>query len=136
MTSCRHTAGRFADEGGSSRHNGLDMSETSSIRIPPKGSHGTAMGSRNAGRIFKVTDKLMTWLYHRTGGKISMGFPVVLLTTKGAKSGRIRTTPLGGFPDGPKSWLIVASMGGAARHPAWFFNIAKNPSDVWLEVGK
>src|SRR5262249_32668586 len=32
-------------------------------------------------------------------------------------------------------WLIVASLAGAPRHPAWFFNMAKNPSDIWLEVG-
>jgi deazaflavin-dependent oxidoreductase (nitroreductase family) len=65
-----------------------------------------------------------------------MGFPVVLLTTRGAKTGQTRTTPVGGFPDGENSWLVVASLGGAARHPAWFLNLAKNPDDIWLEVGK
>ena len=64
-----------------------------------------------------------------------MGFPVVLLTTRGAKTGLTRTTPVGGFPDGENSWLVVASRAGAAGHPAWFLNMAMNPDDIWLEVG-
>ena len=66
---------------------------------------------------------------------IMMGFPVVLLTTVGAKSGKDRTHVLGGFADGPDAWLIVASLGGAPTHPAWFHNIAKSPDKVWLQVG-
>jgi deazaflavin-dependent oxidoreductase (nitroreductase family) len=64
-----------------------------------------------------------------------MGFPVVLLTTRGAKTGQTRTTPIGGFPDGENSWLVAATLAGAARHPAWFRNMAKHPEDIWLEVG-
>ena len=64
-----------------------------------------------------------------------MGFPVVILTTRGAKTGQTRTTPLGGFPDGEDTWLVAATLGGAARHPAWFINMAANPDDIWLEVG-
>jgi deazaflavin-dependent oxidoreductase (nitroreductase family) len=64
-----------------------------------------------------------------------MGFPVVLLTTKGAKSGQERTVTLGGFADGDDAWLIVASKSGAADNPAWFNNMVKNPDDIWLEVG-
>jgi deazaflavin-dependent oxidoreductase (nitroreductase family) len=47
----------------------------------------------------------------------------------------LRTVPLGGFSDGENSWLVVASLGGAASHPAWFLNMAKHPDDIWLEVG-
>lgn len=65
-----------------------------------------------------------------------MGFPVVLLTTVGARTGQQRTHVLGGFADGDDAWLIVASNMGAATHPAWFINLAKNPDAVWLEVGK
>lgn len=64
-----------------------------------------------------------------------MGFPTVLLTTVGAKSGRERTHILGGFADGDEAWLIVASKGGSPTHPAWFINLASNPDKVWLEVG-
>ena len=67
---------------------------------------------------------------------VMFGFPTVLLTTVGAKTGRERTHVLGGFADGDDAWLIVASKSGAATHPAWFLNLAKNPDKVWLEVGK
>jgi deazaflavin-dependent oxidoreductase (nitroreductase family) len=59
----------------------------------------------------------------------------VVLTTIGAKTGTERSHILGGFPDGHDAWLIVASKGGAADHPAWFHNIAKNPDQVWVQVG-
>jgi len=64
-----------------------------------------------------------------------MGFPTILLTTVGARSGVERTHVLGGFADGEDAWLIVASKGGAPTHPAWFINLAKNPDKVWIEVG-
>lgn len=64
-----------------------------------------------------------------------MGFPSVLLTTVGAKSGQENESVLGGFPDGQDAWLIIGSKGGAATHPAWFFNLAKNPDKVWLQAG-
>ena len=65
-----------------------------------------------------------------------MGFPVVLLTTRGARTGRTRTTVIGGIPDRDDSWLVVAALAGAARHPAWFLNMAKHPDEIWLEVGR
>jgi deazaflavin-dependent oxidoreductase (nitroreductase family) len=64
-----------------------------------------------------------------------MGFPVVLLTTVGAKTGKEHTHVLGGFADGDDTWLVVASKGGAATHPAWFINLAKSPDKIWLQVG-
>ena len=76
--------------------------------------------------------------YRKSAGAepvVMMGFPTVLLTTVGAKSGQERTHILGGFNDGEDAWLIVASKGGASTHPAWFINLAKNPDKVWLEVG-
>ena len=64
-----------------------------------------------------------------------MGFPILLLTTVGAKTGAEHTHVLGGFPDGDDAWLVIASKGGAATHPHWFHNIAKNPDKVWIQVG-
>lgn len=64
-----------------------------------------------------------------------MGFPVLVLTTIGAKSGKERHSVLGGFPDGHDAWLIIASKGGSATHPAWLHNIAANPGKVWVQVG-
>ncbi|OAI41408.1 cell entry protein [bacterium SCGC AG-212-C10] len=61
------------------------------------------------------------------------GRPLLLLTTTGAKSGEQRTTPLVYSKDGDRL-VIIASMGGAPKHPAWYLNIAANP-DVTIEVG-
>jgi deazaflavin-dependent oxidoreductase (nitroreductase family) len=66
---------------------------------------------------------------------VMMGFPTVLLTTVGARTGREHTHVLGGFQDGEDAWLVVASKGGAPTHPHWFLNMAKSPDQVWLEVG-
>ena len=57
------------------------------------------------------------------------------LTTIGAKSGQERTSTAVYFEDGPEAMLIVASAGGSVTHPAWFFNLAKNPDKVWAQVG-
>jgi deazaflavin-dependent oxidoreductase (nitroreductase family) len=98
------------------------------------------MGPKWLQRLFEPLVKRGIESYRKTGGTNRMSrmmkFPVVLLTTKGAKSGAERTVTLGGFADGDDAWLIVASLGGSARHPAWFKNMVKHPDDLWLEVGK
>jgi len=113
--------------------------ETGSIRIPPAGTHGTRTpGGKFLARLFKPLLDRQVERFKRTSGPAQakfMGFPVVLLTTVGAKTGREHTHVLGGFPDGDDAWLIVASKGGAATHPHWFLNLAKNPDQVWIQVG-
>jgi len=82
--------------------------------------------------------KMMIRSYRRSGGQRAsarMGFPVVLISTLGAKTGHTRTSAVGGFPDGENAWLVVASLAGAQRHPSWFINMARHPDDIWLEVG-
>ena len=89
--------------------------------------------------LFRFFTKRTIQSYRKSAGAgISkrMGFPVVLLTTRGAKSNQERTTPLGGFEEGANAWLVVASLAGAARHPAWFLNMAAHPDDIWLQVGR
>ena len=61
------------------------------------------------------------------------GAPMVLVTHTGAKSGQQRTTPLVHTTDADRV-IIIASMGGAPTHPAWFHNIAANPR-VTVELG-
>ncbi len=86
--------------------------------------------------IGKFIFSLMVWLYRLTGGKIggSMGKnKVLLLTTKGRKTGRILTLPLGYFPrDG--GYYLVASNMGRDKNPGWYYNIQSNPKDVSIEV--
>jgi deazaflavin-dependent oxidoreductase (nitroreductase family) len=61
-----------------------------------------------------------------------MGRDVVILTTKGAKSGEDRETPLVYTRDGDR-YVIVASKGGAPTNPHWFHNLRAHP-DVTLEI--
>lgn len=77
------------------------------------------------------------WVYRRSGGKIGgkmRGAPVLLLTTTGRKSGRPWTVPLMYQPDGSR-WVIIASNGGSARHPAWWFNLRSRP-DASVQIGR
>jgi deazaflavin-dependent oxidoreductase (nitroreductase family) len=62
-----------------------------------------------------------------------MGRDVLILTTKGARSGHVRENPLVYTRDGDK-YVIVASKGGAPTNPAWFHNLRTHP-DVFVEVG-
>jgi deazaflavin-dependent oxidoreductase (nitroreductase family) len=113
--------------------------KTPTIRIPPRGTKGTRIPGEKI--LMKVFKPMLDWQVAQLRQTSSpeppnrMGFPQVLLTTVGAKTGRERTHVLGGFADGPDAWLIVASRGGAPTHPAWFHNISRNPDKVWLQVG-
>ncbi|WP_055530714.1 nitroreductase family deazaflavin-dependent oxidoreductase [Streptomyces graminilatus] len=70
-------------------------------------------------------------LYESSGGTegttlLDTGLPVVLLTTRGARSGKIRRTPLMRVEhDGV--YAVVASLGGAPKHPVWYFNVLADP---------
>jgi deazaflavin-dependent oxidoreductase (nitroreductase family) len=86
--------------------------------------------------IFKIIVKGHVWLYKASGGKrgASMrGKPVLLLTTRGRKSGAQRTVPVVPFVDGDETY-VIASMGGQPQHPAWFFNLEANPQ-VEVQLG-
>lgn len=61
------------------------------------------------------------------------GRDVLILTTRGAKSGEARENPLVYTRDG-NHYVIVASKGGSPTHPSWFHNIVAHP-EVTLEVG-
>ena len=74
--------------------------------------------------------------YRETGGNLSgplAGQQVLLVTHKGARTGTIRTTPLGYFDDFGTP-VVFASMMGAPKHPQWYFNLVANP-DVAVELG-
>jgi len=63
------------------------------------------------------------------------GQDLLYVTTVGAKTGQKRQSTVARFPDGEDAWLVVASAGGSARHPAWYHNIAAHPDQVWIEFG-
>ena len=74
--------------------------------------------------------------YRETGGEVGhtwkKGSKVLLLTTKGRKSGEPRTTPLI-YENADDAYVIVASKGGAPEHPGWYRNLSKDP-EVELQV--
>ncbi|WP_055590265.1 nitroreductase family deazaflavin-dependent oxidoreductase [Peterkaempfera griseoplana] len=61
-----------------------------------------------------------------TEGTTLRGLPVVILTTRGARSGRIRKSPVMRV-EHEGSYAVVASLGGAPRHPLWYHNIVADP---------
>jgi deazaflavin-dependent oxidoreductase (nitroreductase family) len=68
-------------------------------------------------------------LYETSGGTkgtTMQGKPVVLLTTKGARSGKLRKAPLMRV-EHEGEYAIVASLGGAPKHPVWYHNVIADP---------
>ncbi|QIN79703.1 nitroreductase family deazaflavin-dependent oxidoreductase [Rubrobacter marinus] len=97
---------------------------------------GRAYG-RPVARAQRAATSLHTSLYRATGGRLGgrlAGGPVLLLTTKGRKSGRERTVPLLYLPDG-EDLVLVASNGGTAAHPMWLLNLRAQPAAT-VEVGE
>jgi len=68
----------------------------------------------------------------RIGGRFE-GRPVLLLTTKGAKTGRPHTTPMMYLLEDGHLY-VFASKGGAPAHPDWYWNLLANPT-VTVELG-
>jgi deazaflavin-dependent oxidoreductase (nitroreductase family) len=77
--------------------------------------------------------------YEASGGQrantlTDTGLPVVIVTTRGNKSGKIRKTPLMRVEhDG--EYALVASKGGAPQHPVWYYNLVSDPDSVLIQDG-
>ncbi|MER6474151.1 nitroreductase family deazaflavin-dependent oxidoreductase [Streptomyces collinus] len=70
-------------------------------------------------------------LYESSGGTKGTtlrdtGLPVIVLTTRGARSGKLRKTPLMRVEHEGR-YAAVASIGGAPKHPVWYFNVKADP---------
>ena len=62
------------------------------------------------------------------------GLPVIIVTSRGNKSGKLRKTPLMRVEhDG--EYLLVASQGGAPKHPVWYHNLVADPEAVTIQDG-
>ena len=69
-------------------------------------------------------------LYEKSGGADGTtlrGLPVIIVTNRGRKTGAIRKTPLMRVVDGDR-YVLVASRGGAPKHPLWYHNLKADPS--------
>ena len=74
--------------------------------------------------------------FRANGGKVGGQFDgasLLLLTTRGAKSGLMRTNPLAYLADG-ENFVVIASYAGAPTSPPWYHNLLANP-DVEIEAG-
>ncbi len=79
---------------------------------------------------------LYVFLYRLTAGRFGSalpGFKVLILTTKGRKSGKIHSNPVGYF-EREDGYLIVASNAGRPNNPSWYYNIKGNPGNVMIQV--
>ena len=83
------------------------------------------MSADGAARWKAQNDELIAQ-FRASGGRLERRNPVLLLTTTGARTGRLLTTPLNYSRDGDRL-VVIASAGGAARHPAWYHNLVANP---------
>ena len=103
-----------------------------SFQKTPGGTRGARVPSSNA--VTRALNRVaMSW--HRRSGDRFQGQDLLYLTTVGAKTGQKRQSTVARFPDGEDAWLVVASAGGSAHHPAWYHNIAAHPDQVWAEFG-
>lgn len=77
--------------------------------------------------------------YERSGGTeantlLDTGMPIIIVATKGRNTGAVRKSPLMRVEhDG--EYALVASMGGAPKHPVWYLNLCAHPGDVTIQDG-
>jgi deazaflavin-dependent oxidoreductase (nitroreductase family) len=74
--------------------------------------------------------------FRANGGKVGgqfAGAPMVLITTKGAKSGKSYINPLVYSRDGEK-YVIIASFAGGPKNPSWYHNLVAHPTPT-VEIG-
>jgi F420H(2)-dependent quinone reductase len=82
--------------------------------------------------FFKLITELHVFLYRISGGKLFgriSGLDVLLLTTTGRKTGKVRTTPLLYVRNG-EQLALIASYGGSDHHPGWWINLRGREGQV------
>jgi deazaflavin-dependent oxidoreductase (nitroreductase family) len=95
------------------------------------GRNGTRGARQPGGLLFKLANKMtMGRIRRNASGNL------LVLTTTGRQSGQERQSPVRWFGSGDGEWLIVASAGGAAKNPAWYYNLKAHPDRVFIEIGR
>ena len=77
--------------------------------------------------------------YEKSGGEHAntlrdTGLPVVIVTARGNKTGKVRKFPLMRVEHNGQ-YALVASKGGAPAHPVWYYNLVADPSSVMIQDG-
>jgi deazaflavin-dependent oxidoreductase (nitroreductase family) len=97
----------------------------------------TLQGEYEPSRAQWVRDQVEA--YESSGGReantlLDTGMPVIIVTMRGNKSGKVRKIALMRVVhDG--EYALVASMGGAPKHPVWYYNLAAQPEEVVIQDG-
>ena len=103
-----------------------------SVVLTPNGTRGVKFPVPM--RLIALLTRIPVGLQRLSRGRMKMhGEPLLLLSTRGARSGQPRTSMVAQFPEADGSTLVVASFGGAVKHPDWYFNIARHPDQVFIE---
>lgn len=87
--------------------------------------------------VVRFITRLNVWLYKATGGGFANevdGCPICLVTMRGRKTGKMRTIAVMCNAVDEKV-LLVASLGGSPRNPAWVYNLRAHP-EVVIQIGK
>ena len=85
---------------------------------------------------FRIYNQGVISEFRANSGTVSQPpFPILLLTTTGARTGRKATVPLGFAVDDTGRVFVVGSKAGAPKHPSWFHNLRANPN-VTVELGR
>ncbi len=77
--------------------------------------------------------------YESSGGQrgntlLDTGMPIIVVATRGAKSGKVRKNPVMRVEHGGE-YALVASKGGAPENPEWFHNLVAHPDEVVIQDG-
>ena len=104
-----------------------------SVRVPPSGTRGLRLP-----RFFaRLGNGMMLRSFRKGGARTQGGVETLMLETVGAKTGQVRQSILGYLPDGDDAWLVIASLAGTARNPAWLHNLAAQPeATIQLKDGR
>ena len=88
-----------------------------------------------APRIHRLDKAVMEWTHGKHSFAEMLGWPIIEITTIGAKTGKPRTMPLIGVVAGEKIALIASSF-GREHNPGWYYNLKKNPECEVLSGGR
>jgi deazaflavin-dependent oxidoreductase (nitroreductase family) len=97
------------------------------VRVPRRGSRGVPF-PKFPGPVARFFSRMQQRGFRRkSGGRTGGGVHSLMLESVGARTGETRYAMLGYLEESAGSWLIIASLAGTARNPAWLHNLAKHP---------
>ena len=103
------------------------------VKVPAGGTRGLRLPRFLA----RLGNGMMLRSFRRGSARTQGGIATLMLESMGAKTGQLRQSILGYLPDGDDAWLVIASLAGTARNPAWLHNLAAQPdATVQFEDGR